>query len=261
MGGRRDVRDSKRKLVVRFVQALVGGETAYLEREHFVTGTPALRLHTREVRALVSDGVLIDEENSIRPSADARSWLRRALLEADAFTGQHRIEARTKDGVLSNLAESPLARLATSLNGEPAFLARHQVEAGERVRRLVERAQLRARVTMSYSGSHVASGRSAGAGPADVTEVAADARRALSEVWRVLPKDCAGVVVDVCGLMKGLQTVEIERGWPRRSAKLVLRIALEHLAAHFGLASEAVGAETRRLRNWIEEGARPDRFE
>ena len=62
-----------------------------------------------------------------------------------------------------------------------------------------------------------------------------------TEIHRDLPADCAGVVIDVCGWLKGLQEVERERGWPRRSAKLVLRIGLEQLAQHFGLGPYAVG--------------------
>ncbi len=50
------------------------------------------------------------------------------------------------DGVVRDLSESPLARLAA---GAEPFLAPHQVDAGEQVRRLFERANLRQRVTMS----------------------------------------------------------------------------------------------------------------
>jgi hypothetical protein len=133
------------------------------------------------------------------------------------------------------------------------------VEAGERVRKLAERAQLQPRVTMSYSAAHTAGGKAA-ARPAEISDLAADSRRQLDDIARLLPRDCAGVVLDVCGLLKGLQTVESERGWPRRSAKLVLRIGLEQLAQHYGLAAVAVGRESRRARVWLGPGARPDRF-
>jgi hypothetical protein len=159
--------------------------------------------------------------------------------------------------VVINLSESPLARLATGAGGEAPYLLPHHVEAGERVRRLTERAQLQPRLTMSYSPAHSANGASSG--PADISDLAADARKSLDDVARVLPPDCAGVVLDVCGLLKGLQTVEAERGWPRRSAKLVLRIGLEQLARHFGLDPSAVG-RSGRDRVWLGEGARPERF-
>jgi hypothetical protein len=177
-------------------------------------------------------------------------WLKRQMLEDDAFAAQHREEAKGPDGVLLNLAESPLARLAAASGGEPAFLSRHQVEAGERVRRLVERARLNPRLTMNYSAAQVAGGRGA-SHAGEMSDMAADARKALARLHEALPRDCAEVVLDVCGLEKGLQQVESERGWPRRSAKLVLRISLDRLAEVWGIGAVAVGREGRS-RAWME---------
>jgi hypothetical protein len=179
----------------------------------------------------------------------------RRAVDPDAFAAQHRTIVRRADGTGINLDESPLARLASD-----RFLEAHQVEAGERVRRLCERARLQPRVTMSYSAAHTAGGKGMGTA-AEISDLAADARKAVAEVMQVLPADCANVVLDVCGLLKGLQVVEVERGWPRRSAKLVLRIGLDQLARHYGLSPAAVGPESRRTRGWLGDGARPDRFE
>lgn len=252
---------------LRFVRALVGGGIAQVEGDAFVIdagpGTGAggrTTLSVEDMRTLASAGVVECDGGRCWATPDARSWLRRQLLEEDAFAGQHRLEKVQNDGVRLNLAESPLARLAHGTNGEPPFLERHQVEAGEKVRRLTERARLQPRVTMNYSAAHTA-GRKGGAQAVEISDMAAEARRTLAEIPRVLPRDCADVVLDVCGLLKGLQVVETERGWPRRSAKLVLRIGLEQLAQHFGLAPQAVGVETRRPRRWLDEGARPTRFE
>ena len=81
--------------------------------------------------------------------------------------------------------------------------------------------------------------------------MAADARKALARLHGDLPRDCAEVVLDVCGFGKGLQQVELERGWPRRSAKLVLRIALDRLAKVWGIRAIAVGREGGQ-RAWME---------
>jgi hypothetical protein len=204
---------------------------------------------------LVSQGVLLGGKDECRASPDARQWLRRQLLADDSFAGQHRRVVTTGGGQTVNLNESPLSRLAAGgTNGAAPYLLPHQVEAGERIRKLVDRAHLQPRMTMSYSHALRTGGKGGGV---EIGDMAADARRALAEISRVLPSDCAGVVMDVCGLMKGLQVVEVERGWPRRSAKLVLRIGLEQLAGHFGLAPQAVGAARSQDRVWIEEGARP----
>ena len=63
--------------------------------------------------------------------------------------------------------------------------------------------------------------------------------------------------MDVCCYDKGLQAIETERGWPRRSAKLVLRIGLDHLATHFGLAASAKGPTGHASVVWMEDGAKP----
>lgn len=248
--------------VLRFVRDLVSGGEARPgpSGRWTVEGSKAASLDGGAVRALAAAGLLAMEGGSCRATREARQWLRRQLAEADgAFAAQHRLEHRRPDGTTLNLAESPLARLARATEGQPAFLASHHLEAGERVRRLVERAQLQPRLTMSYSAAHRAGGKSMSQ-PAAISDMAADARKALAELHRILPADCAGVVLDVCGLLKGLQTVEIERGWPRRSAKLVLRIGLDQLAHHYGLAPVAVGAESRRAHAWLGEGARPGVF-
>lgn len=227
----------------RFVRALLAG--AELRRHDDGVEAAGVAIGLEVFRALVADGVL-DHMGRARP--EARSWLRRQICEEDAFAAQHRLETVAADGLRLNLDESPLGRLAT---GKTPFLARHQVEAGERVRRLWERAQMQPRLTMSYAGARVAGGRGR-AGIAEISDLAADARRQLAQLHEALPADCAAAVIDVCGLLKGLQQVEIERGWPRRSAKLVLRIGLEQAAVFFRLTGSPAGK--RKPRMW---GKRP----
>ena len=245
---------------IRFMRALVGGAPTRVGAGADTVRAGNLTLPLSEVRDLIASGVLEGSAGGCRATLLARDWLRRHLCETeDPFADQHRHTVRRADGSVINLDESPLARLAVPLAGEPrAFLEPHQVEAGERVRRLCERARLQPRVTMSYSAAHTAGGQTQAA---DITDLAAEARRSLSEIPRVLPADCAGVVIDVCGLLKGLQLVETERRWPRRSAKLVLRIGLDQLARHYGLSAAAIGPDSRRTRGWLGDGARPDRFE
>jgi hypothetical protein len=230
-----------RKPVLRFVRALLAAEGAERDGDNFRVGTPtgAVLLPAGEVRALQADGVVGGGVRRAVALPGTAQWLKRQMLEADAFAAQHRVVAAGPEGSVLNLAESPLGRLAAASGGEQAFLERHQVEAGERVRRLVERARLTPRMTMSYSADHVASGGPGHAG--EVSDMAADARRRLADIHRGLPRDCADVVLDVCGLEKGLQQVEAERGWPRRSAKLVLRIGLDRLAELWGIGAVAVG--------------------
>lgn len=244
--------------LLRFVRGLVGGASGRRENAEFVQ-PDGRRAPADEIDKLVASGALDGSRIECRSNSETARWLKRRLLGTDDFPGQHRIVAHRPDGQAVNLAESPLARLATAVGGEAAYLERHHVEAGERVRRLVERAHLMPRMTMTYSASRTAGNDAGKSG--DISDMAADARRSLADIHRVLPRDCAGVVLDVCGLLRGLQEVERDRGWPRRSAKLVLRIGLDRLAEHYGISPFAVGNPSGRTQGWIGAGARPSRFE
>lgn len=143
-----------------------------------------------------------------------------------------------------------IARLASSRDGEAGFLAPHHLAAAERLERLILRAQLLPRVTMSYDPTRVGRG---GNSVETGSDTAAAARQKLNALAAMVPLDCWGVLIDICGLGKGLQLVETERRWPRRSAKLVLRIGLDQLANHFGLSPQATGHAVGAQRNWQEQ--------
>ncbi|SMQ60947.1 hypothetical protein SAMN06295905_0450 [Devosia lucknowensis] len=140
--------------------------------------------------------------------------------------------------------------------GSGKFLLPHHLEAARRLSLLLDRAQLRQRVTMSCDPTRVGAGK--GAAQSDLTDSAADARRKLTAIAARLPADCWGILVDVCLYEKGFQDIETERGWPRRAAKLVLRIALDQVAATFGLNASAEGRSHAATRSWLPE--RPAMF-
>lgn len=255
---------SESRRVFRFVRQLAAaGSAAPTDAGYTVkTGGRQVSVDRSAARRLVAAGLVEAHQGWIRPTAEARTWLRRQLAEADRFADQHRDILRARDGTRINQAESPLRKLASLRGGAgKPFLLPHHLEAGERIRRLVERAALMPRTTTNYAADHVADKRADGArAGVEISDMAADARRRLARLRTDLPPDSLGVVIDVCGFLKGLHQVESERGWPRRSAKLVLRIGLDEVARAFGLAPFAEGRASAPTRMW-RQGPRPPMFE
>ena len=69
--------------------------------------------------------------------------------------------------------------------------------------------------------------------------------------------DFSGILIDVCGFLKGLEALERDRSWPVRSGKVILELALRQLCRHYGLETQACGPPDGRLQHWGDEGYRP----
>ena len=84
------------------------------------------------------------------------------------------------------------------------------------------------------------------------------AKERLANALRSVGPELAGVLVDVCCELKGLEEAERSNGWPQRAGKVVLQIALTRLARHYGLiVDERRGAKNRSMRHWGSEDYRP----
>jgi hypothetical protein len=84
------------------------------------------------------------------------------------------------------------------------------------------------------------------------TDAAVAARQQLRHALDALTPEFAGLLLDVCCFLKGLEDIERERRWPPRSAKVVLQLALDQLARHYGLAREARGSAYAPIRTWLD---------
>ncbi|MFN7009594.1 MAG: DUF6456 domain-containing protein [Allorhizobium sp.] len=246
------------KLALRGPLTIAAGEGTAVElagAEGRVAGVPLSLL-----RLAVADGLLVREASRIRAAEAARSFLRRALTEPDeeAFLDQHRdtaVETLVEEGrsrpVLRNLAESPLSRLKDR-SGQ-AFFPEDALQAGERLCADFTRAGLQPRLSASWEPR--LSSRVKGQPPAavEIADSALAARARLTAAISAMGPELSGVALDICCFMKGLETVERERQWPARSAKLMLRAALLALARHYAPPP----VRTRSRHHWGTEDFRP----
>ncbi len=152
-----------------------------------------------------------------------------------------------------NEEETPLTRLAAPRGREPAFLAEDEARAGERLRVDFTRAGLTPGISQNWDFGPRGAGAPHGTG--DLSDSALDARRRVSNALDAVGPELSGLVLDVCCFLKGLETVERERKWPARSAKLMLKTGLSILSRHYGHASGA-GREGR-IRRWGTPDSRP----
>ncbi|MEQ9517827.1 MAG: DUF6456 domain-containing protein [Parvibaculum sp.] len=190
------------------------------------------------------------------------AWWRRHMGEGDPYQAQHQLigtvqigegAAGRRDHVV-NLGEAPLGWLSRRKgpDGKP-FLSAQEVIAGERLRADYTLAQLTARVTADWEGflAHV-DRSSPGGDAADLSDMAMDARARVAKAVQATGPHLSDVLIATCCHLEGLEQAEQSFGWPQRSAKIVLKIALARLALHYGLGMG--GAPTRGAHVWHAQG-------
>jgi hypothetical protein len=216
------------------------------------------------------DWLIAEPSGGYRISVAGERWMAgTGAGDPERFADQHRLvrppEPRSRGGVPGlkvNEAESPLGWLRSrrDKSGEPLISAA-QYDAGERLRVDFTVAQLSPSVTQSWSatvasGTHGRSGRR----PESLNdnERALAAKQRFMRALDAVGPELAGVLVEVCCLSRGLEAAERSLGWPQRSGKLVLQIALTRLARHYGLIrSEQPSTRPASIRHWGSDDYRP----
>ena len=163
-----------------------------------------------------------------------------------------------------NDSESPLAwlRRRKDRDGE-ALISQTQFDAGERLRADFWFAQMTPRVTVNWSSATPSQrGRRAGMAyrtDADMIDNVAAARERVRRALAAVGPELAGVLVDVCCHLKGLEETERAAGWPQRAGKVILSFALTALARHYGIeqAPAGQGRGSASVRHWGTEDYRP----
>ena len=141
------------------------------------------------------------------------------------------LRGRGGRSVTVNVAESPLSWLAAR-----GLIDARQLEAGERLRGDYERAQLGPSVTMRWDVSRVDGGGGArDGGRLDPATAQLAARRRFDAATAALGRGLSDVAWRVVCAGEPMTAAEKALGWPTRSGRVVLTLALDRLADHYGL--------------------------
>jgi Domain of unknown function (DUF6456) len=245
------------------------GAELFVDNSTVDANAKPLRTPAAVVSLLHSLGLVSMQEGCPAITSAGRAWLRRQLASDDPFLAQHRETQvhllRAPSGefepVAVNDAESPLAWLRQRKDRSGvALLDEAQYSAGERLRRDFTFAALSPRVTANWSNSASAAASNRGGVPSanmrdDVVAAKARVNRALGAVGPELGR----MLVDVCCLLKGIESAETSQGLPRRSGKVVLQLGLSALARHYGLSKQVKARQgaSAEILHWGSSDFRP----
>ena len=207
-----------------------------------------------------------DKEVKITPEGRANLRRRAALKIGTAALGVSDFSAQHKQLILEEKSEpeapgkdpeslrfrdaneSPLAWLARRKNKAGlALISAVQYQAGERLRTDLTISAMLPRVTANWGA---VGGGQGGASMSNPSDIALAARQRVHNALTAVGPDLNGILIDLCGFLKGLEQIEVERGWPARSGKVVLGLALNSLAQHYGLKEYASGKVRSPIRRW-----------
>ena len=202
-------------------------------------------------------------------SDEGRSALRQLLMSAAAKNGDRRGSTKGGHGQRPRarqfMAERQPQRATVvqqlaarrDSRGQP-LLSETQVNVALRFANDFLLAKLQPNVTMRWSAEPSAQPRRRGAPGAgiELAEVTSAAQQRVRDALRHLGGALADIVVDVCAFERGLENIEASRRWPSRSARIILAIALDRLAEHYGMTLNAASA-VQKKRQWGDQSFRP----
>ena len=218
---------------------------------------------------LFSQGILENKDIFAPLTPSGRVLIRRLLLNDGEFLGQHQtraeeqiLEMGQKKQVLINHSESPLTWLAKrkTKNGKP-LIEPYQLASGERLRAAFEKSHMAPQITQNWgrlASSHSKHNKT-GLPDLNLSEAALTAKQHFFAALDAVGPELSGILVDVCCEHRGLEDAEKKHGWPKRSGKIILSMALTRLARHYGFIAtpRCFSKGSGGVQHWGEADYRP----
>lgn len=239
-----------------FLKLTPEGAEAYSPRNQF--SRAVAKVDRKRLAAALEAGFLRDiGENRLGPTPRGIAALKAARCEAS--TAEARTPAASAPAI--NDAESPLSwlRRRRDKEGKP-LISQEEFDAGERLRADFWFAQMTPKVTSSWNTTF-SSRRERRAAPGagiELQDRVVAARERVRLALQAVGPELSGILIDVCCHLKGLEEAERAAGWPQRSGKIVLQLALTRLARHYGLLPSAQSFHRgNTIRHWGAPDYRP----
>lgn len=163
--------------------------------------------------------------------SDPRMLAERPLPRDGRDRAKSRIKNRPARSVTVNVSESPLGWLHAR-----GHLTDRQFDSGEKLRADWERANLAPNITMSWNSTPPTGGRRAAPEMLNATEAQIAAKQRFDDAIVYLGSDLSDIAWRIICAGEGVPAAEKNLGWPARSGKLVLKIALDRLGDFYRLA-------------------------
>lgn len=204
-----------------------------------------LSLTADDVAAWVKADFLIHSKTGFALSETGRAHFYRHT--GGDFAAQHNAdrEAVSQEGP-RRLATTPLQCLQARGRQSAYGLNEMELEAGGRLHDDFHRAQHVPHQTMDWSRPVFVDGQTSGGG--EMSDATLDAQKRVTKALAYIGPGLADMALDVCCSEIGLSAIEKKFSLPRRSAKIMLKLALMRLSVHYGYQSASAAAASFRMR-------------
>lgn len=169
-------------------------------------------------------------------NANNRNLREREIVADQIVSARDDGETRKKRAARSvtvNVAESPLSWLYAR-----GHLTARQFDAGEKLRHDYEAAQLSPSLTMRWDAAPISKAARGSSGHLEASERSLSAKQRFDQALSALGQDLNDIAWRVICAGESISGAEKQMGWPSRSGKLVLRLALDRLAYFYRIPGE-----------------------